>query len=224
MSELIETIGTEHVTTSAIISKAMGLEHRLITKLVNKYKSEFNCLGCIRSKSIKGETTSGGRPWKIYYLNESHVMFLFSLMENNKKNIVAAIRFIGSFKATKECLSSFIEALRTFDFGGFGVRYVYAAIDNSGRVKIGISNDPDRRLKELNIGNADTLKLVFVKKANGPRYADETAIHESVKEYNIRSEWFAKEAANKLPMSEIHGKTLIPAFEQKQISEDKMVD
>ena len=67
------------------------------------------------------------------------------------------------------------------------------AIDNQGRFKIGISKDPEQRVKQLNTGNADELKLVYTKKAP-LGYQDEAAIHTKLKDFNIRSEWFNPDA------------------------------
>lgn len=181
----------EPVTTSLIIAEGMGIEHRAVLKLIEKYTESFNELGNMPIK-IMG---TGGRPCRYAIMTEVHVMFLFSLMRNTENSTAAAILFIKSFKKAKNCLKEFLTALNDFDFDDtITDRYVYAAIDKQGRIKIGISNNPERRIKELNIGNADTLELIFTKKAEGRGYSDEIALHNSAKDYRIRSEWFSNEA------------------------------
>ena len=69
--------------------------------------------------------------------------------------------------------------------------FVYAAQEkNSGRIKVGISRNPEDRIKQLNIGNPEPLELICVKSAPN-RFADEKQIHKKLESKNIRSEWFS---------------------------------
>jgi hypothetical protein len=67
--------------------------------------------------------------------------------------------------------------------------YVYAIQEEGGAVKIGISRDPEQRLKQLQTGNSKKLTLVAVRKAEN-RYADEKHLHNLSKPYLVRGEWF----------------------------------
>lgn len=67
-------------------------------------------------------------------------------------------------------------------------------ISGSGRLKIGISNNPEERIKNLNIGNADILKLVYVREAKGKGYSDETKLHKDCDQHHIHGEWFTSNA------------------------------
>jgi hypothetical protein len=63
----------------------------------------------------------------------------------------------------------------------------------SGRVKIGISRDPERRLRELQVGNSQKLEILATRKAyNG--FADETLLHKTFSADQIRGEWFSSNA------------------------------
>ena len=68
--------------------------------------------------------------------------------------------------------------------------YVYAIRNKTTRrVKLGISQNPERRLKELQIGNDCELELVAFRKAEN-RFKDEKALHRENAPFRVRSEWF----------------------------------
>jgi hypothetical protein len=71
--------------------------------------------------------------------------------------------------------------------------YVYAIRNKTTRrIKLGISQNPERRLKELQIGNDCELELVAFRKAEN-RFKDEKALHRENAPYCVRSEWFDDE-------------------------------
>lgn len=86
---------------------------------------------------------------------------------------------------------SVIDALKDFDVPeDMPDMYVYAIReDESGRIKLGISRNPEQRLKQLQTGNSQKLSLVAYKKA-GNGAADEAALHEANKDLHVRGEWF----------------------------------
>ena len=68
--------------------------------------------------------------------------------------------------------------------------YVYAIRNKTTRrIKLGISQNPERRLKELQIGNDCELELVAFRKAEN-RFKDEKALHCENAPFCVRSEWF----------------------------------
>lgn len=58
---------------------------------------------------------------------------------------------------------------------------------NDSIIKIGISNDPQKRLKELQVANPYELRLIFMFRGDESK---EIQLHEKFVEYNIRGEWF----------------------------------
>lgn len=86
---------------------------------------------------------------------------------------------------------SVIDALKDFDVPeDMPDMYVYAIReDESGRIKLGISRNPEQRLKQLQTGNSQKLSLVAYKKA-GNGAVDEAALHEANKDLHVRGEWF----------------------------------
>jgi hypothetical protein len=59
--------------------------------------------------------------------------------------------------------------------------------DVTGAIKIGRSNDPDRRIKDLQTGNPYKIKLIQVLENKGHL---EKALHKELKKFKIQLEWF----------------------------------
>ena len=71
--------------------------------------------------------------------------------------------------------------------------YVYAIRETStGNVKLGISTDPNERLRQLQTGNSSQLELVAYKQAQS--YQDEKRQHRLNHKYHVRGEWFNSRA------------------------------
>lgn len=76
--------------------------------------------------------------------------------------------------------------------------FVYAIQEvETGRIKLGISRDPQQRLMQLQTGNSQKLKLIASRKAVN-RFADERALHTEARAHHIHGEWFTHKAAGVL--------------------------
>ena len=183
-------IENESRIKTSLISQGFGRRHEQIVRLIKKYDAEFKELGSIIISPINGQ----GRPLQDFLLNQGQVMFLSSLLKNTKVSLAFKKTLSQAFNSNVDLLRKIKKALENFDFDDTECRYVYAAQDQDGNLKIGISNNPERRLKELNIGNACKLKLVYIKEASLPGYQDETLLHQAAIQRRIKGEWFKKEA------------------------------
>ena len=98
-----------------------------------------------------------------------------------------------------ENIDSMMKALRNFELpDDLPDMFVYAIREaSSGNIKIGISRDPHRRLRQLQIGNSSKLELVAYRKAEN-RFADERAIHADEASHRLRGEWFTADAMQAL--------------------------
>lgn len=186
MKGSIEHVVDEQRVGTYLIAQGFNREHKKILELVRNYEESFLELGVIPTKRL-GST--GGRPANSLMLNESQVMLLMSLIRNTSQKTKVLTKFIKL-----KGVIDIIKILKDFDFGDEPKRFVYAMQDDIGNIKIGISNDPERRLKELNLGSALGLKLIFTKTSTGTAYSDEKELHNSCAPYHIRSEWFTTEA------------------------------
>ena len=188
MMEMIIHENSVRIGTSTI-AKKIGRDHKHLLKTIDNHKTLFNKLGNFVNKI----ESTGGRPRISCLLNKAQCLLLFSLMRVLRKNDVVSsvlLDLIKSFENAEMNFNNILLAMDDFDIDDIPVRFIYAAKDEQGRLKIGISNDPERRVIELNIGNACQLELVYVKETSSPRYQDETSIHNEAMPYHIRSEWY----------------------------------
>lgn len=80
---------------------------------------------------------------------------------------------------------------------------VYLVADPAGRVKVGISNDPRRRLQGLQTGNHAKLRLVafiWVYEIMGRQV--ERRIHQHFRKHRVAGEWFEVPAEMVMPVME----------------------
>jgi hypothetical protein len=68
--------------------------------------------------------------------------------------------------------------------------------DLTGMIKIGRSKDPQKRLKQLQTGNPNKLKLIASFDRMGWR---EKALHEHLSKWSLEGEWFGYECVGSIP-------------------------
>ena len=88
------------------------------------------------------------------------------------------IKAIQDFEVPEECEGMYVYAIRN---------------TTTGNVKLGISRNPEKRLKQLQTGNDCTLELVAYRKAENS-FQDESALHHAHSAAHIRGEWFNESA------------------------------
>jgi len=140
---------------------------------------------CSQSASIENNGRGGHN--RIDYNISLEMCKQISIVERNEKG-KSIMKYISSIAcvSVKEIMDTIID----IDIPDVDL-FVYAAQEkNSGRIKVGISRNPEVRIKQLNIGNPEPLELICVKSAPN-RFADEKAIHKKLESKNIRSEWFS---------------------------------
>ena len=188
--DLIIVNDEARIKTSWVADK-FKRRHEAVLRLVRKYQDAFDELGgMITAPKRHGK----GRPRQGYLLNYGQAMFLCSVLKNTPQALYLKKTFSQAFNSGNDLISKVKAAFSGFDFDDIDCRYVYAAQDQDGNLKIGISNNPDRRIRELNIGNAQELRLVYINEAQNPRYQDESELHKAAAPYLISGEWFTQEA------------------------------
>tara|TARA_Y100000310_G_C20334261_1_gene646713 strand:+ start:381 stop:680 length:300 start_codon:yes stop_codon:yes gene_type:complete len=68
--------------------------------------------------------------------------------------------------------------------------------DVTGMIKIGRSKDPQKRLKQLQTGNPNKLKLIASFEKEGWK---EKALHEELSRYRLEGEWFDHACIGSIP-------------------------
>ena len=84
MNQLVKIKKNDVYTDSWIVAVGIGREHDTVTKSIKKFKKDFEELGKIRFMDCQSENPKGGRPKKIYELDEAQAIFLLTLMDNSK--------------------------------------------------------------------------------------------------------------------------------------------
>jgi hypothetical protein len=70
--------------------------------------------------------------------------------------------------------------------------------DVTGMIKVGRSKDPQKRLKQLQTGNPNKLKLIASFKGEGWK---EKMLHERLRRYRLEGEWFSYDCVGSIPDS-----------------------
>lgn len=78
--------------------------------------------------------------------------------------------------------------------------YVYFISDNDGSMKVGVTENIDKRMKALQTGNAKPLELMYYVQTKDMKeaYELEAALHRKLKRHKIINEWFKEKAVLRL--------------------------
>lgn len=83
MSELVTVKGNDIFTNSLIIAEGTNYGHHTLTRKIRDFSKDFEELGKIRFMDDTTMNPSGGKPTRIYLLNEPQASYLITLLENN---------------------------------------------------------------------------------------------------------------------------------------------
>ena len=146
----------------------------------------------------KRDTLTPGGLQKLNHINERGVLNLLIKSQRTPPKLLDEI--ISRVKGAKEVIA----ALEDFEIPeNLPTMYVYAIRNkHTGRIKLGISENPERRLKELQIGNDCELELLAYREAAN-RFKDEKAIHNRHQHLRVRGEWFDTPVAYAVTADEI---------------------
>lgn len=75
-------LAEEPFTTSKVIAEYGEVDHHTVTRLIQKYEDDLKELGVLRFEIEKPKSIKGGRPEKIYHLNERQATLLITYMQN----------------------------------------------------------------------------------------------------------------------------------------------
>lgn len=83
MNNLVTIKKNDIFTDSLIIAEGTGYEHHTITRKIRDYIKDFEELGKVEFVDETSINPKGGRPTRIYLLNEPQASYLITLLENN---------------------------------------------------------------------------------------------------------------------------------------------
>lgn len=178
MNELM-IINKEASITSLDVAELLGSRHDAVKRSIGRTSRSLELDG-VKEKYLKNHL---GQTITFYEFTD-----ISSLMV-----VVARIRpeAMTHIAAYIEDRFSIHEALKDFDYSELRPDQKLYVIRNTetGNYKVGISSDPERRLKDLQTGNDCKLELIYTSNG-GKTKRDERDQHLIDSANNIRGEWF----------------------------------
>lgn len=185
------------ITTSRVISEVTGKEHFHILRDI---RDEINKLKEIHNPNLDSEliindfkeTTYLAENGQVYTQYELGEMATMQLMLKYSTEYRA--KFIIAFQKMKTAMLNMFKAKVLDDVlpqNNKLRQYIYV-IKNplNETVKIGVAQDVDKRIKQLQTGAGIELELIYKSMICSNAFAIERDVHEHFKEYRTFGEWF----------------------------------
>ena len=153
------------------------------------------CIVDVLGKDVFGACTTKdtlGRTQKATTISEDATIYLLMTARTNmaKEARVKMVSQISGLKAILQSLKDFEVPEDLTDMFVYAIRE-----EDTGNIKLGISRNPEARLKQLQTGNSSKLTLVGYREAKN-KFKDEKALHQRNEALRIHGEWFSNEAQN----------------------------
>lgn len=97
MNEIVFLKQDDVFTDSLVIAEQTGNQHSSVTRLIRKNRETFENMGTIKFMDFKSKNPKGGRPAKVYMLNEMQATFLITLLDNTPKVIAFKAELVSQF-------------------------------------------------------------------------------------------------------------------------------
>lgn len=82
MNDLVYLKRDDVFTDSLVIAEQTGNQHHAVTQLIRTHKHRLERFGELRFSHLKCQNPKGGRPSKVYELNEKQATLLITFMDN----------------------------------------------------------------------------------------------------------------------------------------------
>jgi Rha family phage regulatory protein len=174
------------VVSTVDIAKHFKKNHFDILKAVRNLEcsEEF-----IKDNFIESTYSNGGRNYPCYLLTIKGFIFLTSAFTGSNLSLIRE-ELCNTLDKVQDAHKLF-EALKNFEIPeDLPDMYIYVIQEEVSKAfKIGISKNPQARLKQLQTGNSSKLSLIYTTKAES-RFQDELELHKLFEEYKLQGEWF----------------------------------
>ena len=190
--------GNEYKTDSLTLSKVTNKHHfhiiRDIEEEILTLKENPNLDAPTKDYILKGFVKSSyisvqNKELPKYILSEQAVLQLLL-----KYSSEVRANFIKAFKETRDTLDNIYklkELEKILPEIDTNSSYVYIIKNmDTGNIKIGVSNDVQKRLNTFRTGNDCQLELVYKSVICSNSFSIEQSVHEYFKYYRVRGEWF----------------------------------
>ncbi len=99
MQELVfmQSLQDEPYTTPEVIAEHTGIEYRSISDLIRRNKSDLEFFGVLRFEIVKLTSKKGGRPKKVYHLNEQQATTLITFLDNTPQVKAFKVALVAEF-------------------------------------------------------------------------------------------------------------------------------
>lgn len=104
MYELVEVRKEDVFTNSKVIADGTNNQHETVTAIIRKYVNDIADFGKIEFSDLKSGNPKGGRPERIYYLNEEQATFVITLLRNSKVVVKFKKELVRQFYAMRRFL------------------------------------------------------------------------------------------------------------------------
>ena len=84
MNELVYLKKDNAFTDSMVIANGTDNQHKSVVAIIKKYHKDFEDFGRIEFSDLKSTNPKGGRPTKVYQLNEEQAALLLTYLDNNE--------------------------------------------------------------------------------------------------------------------------------------------
>lgn len=104
MYELVEVRKDDVFTNSKVIAEGTNNQHETVAAIIRKYENDIADFGKIEFSDLKSGNPKGGRPERIYYLNEEQATFVITLLRNSKVVVKFKKELVRQFYAMRRFL------------------------------------------------------------------------------------------------------------------------
>lgn len=104
MYELVELRENDVFTNSKVIAEGTNNQHETVVAIIRKYENDIADFGKIEFSDFKSGNPKGGRPERIYYLNEEQATFVITLLRNSRVVVKFKKELVRQFYAMRKFL------------------------------------------------------------------------------------------------------------------------
>ena len=184
------------VTTSRKISEVFQKKHKDVLKMIDQkldgsLKSAQFCADHITETSY---TDVRGRTHREYELDDAGFFYIALGLTGDKADELK-IKYITAFDKMRESLNNLfkariVESVLPQDRRNRQFVYVIENMDN-GAIKVGVAQDPEKRLAQLQTGSVSELCLVYQSYVCSNAFNIESLVHQHFEDKHIRGEWYS---------------------------------
>lgn len=182
-------------TTSRKIAEVFGKSHKEVLRLIDdKFKSTSESAQFCADHIIENiYIDSRNRQQREYELDEQGFSYI-ALGLTGYKADEFKIKYINAFSKMRQALQKMVAARIVEDVlpqDSRNRQYVYVIENtNNGAVKIGVAHDPEARLKQLQTGSVDELRIAYTSYLCSNAFQVESFMHQYFADCHIRGEWY----------------------------------